>query len=70
MPGRLHRNPQITDWSLEIVDAAGGSTVWDCFFPTDQAAFDEAMRAIREEGIRAFVADEPPCIDFYASRLS
>jgi hypothetical protein len=51
---------EITDWSLEIVDGAGRSTVWDCLFPSDQAAFDEAMKAIDEEGIRAFLIDETP----------
>jgi hypothetical protein len=49
---------ETTDWSLEMVDGAGGSTVWDCLFPTDQAAFDEAMKAIHEEGIRTFLIDE------------
>jgi len=53
---------EITDWSLEIVDGAGGSTVWDRLFPTDQAAFDEAMKAIHEEGVRAFLVDETPVL--------
>lgn len=38
-----------TDWILELVDAAGNSHVWDDHFLTDQAAFDEAMRALDEE---------------------
>jgi hypothetical protein len=49
---------ETTDWSLEMVDGAGGSTVWDSLFPTDQAAFDEAMKAIHQEGIRTFLIDE------------
>jgi hypothetical protein len=46
---------ETTDWSLEVVDEPGASTVWDELFPTDQAALDEAMKTIREEGIRTFL---------------
>jgi hypothetical protein len=46
---------ETTDWSLEVVDETGASTVWDELFPTDQAALDEAMKTIREEGIRTFL---------------
>ena len=35
---------ETTDWSLEVVDEAGTSTVWDDLFPTDQAALDEALK--------------------------
>ena len=42
---------ETTDWSLEVVDETGTSTVWDDLFPTDQAALDEALKTIREEGI-------------------
>jgi hypothetical protein len=42
---------ETTDWSLEMVDETGTSTVWDDLFPTDQAALDEALKTIREEGI-------------------
>jgi hypothetical protein len=38
-----------TDWILEVVDSAGNSHVWDDQFATDQAAFDEARRALDEE---------------------
>jgi uncharacterized protein len=46
---------ETTDWSLEVVDATGASTVWDDLFSTDQAALDEAMKTIHEEGIRTFL---------------
>ena len=49
---------ETTDWSLEVVDAAGASTVWDYLFPSDQAALDEAMKTIHEEGIRTFLSSE------------
>jgi len=49
---------ETTDWSLEVVDETGTSTVWDDLFPTDQAALDEALKTIREEGIRTFLSDK------------
>lgn len=42
-------------WSLEVVDEEDGSTVWDDLFDTDQAAMDEVMRTIEEEGISVFL---------------
>jgi alpha-D-ribose 1-methylphosphonate 5-triphosphate diphosphatase PhnM len=50
----IYRGPD-TDWTLEAVDASGNSTVWDDEFPTDQAALDEALRTIRDEGIEVLV---------------
>lgn len=48
---RLEDDP---GWTLEVVDRDGTSTVWDDEFDSDQAALDEALRAIQEEGPRAF----------------
>ena len=42
-------------WSLEVVDEAGTSIVWDDLFDTDQAALDELCQAIEEEGISAII---------------
>ncbi len=42
------------EWSLEVVDEEGTSTVWDDLFNSDQAALDEVMKAIKEEGLAAF----------------
>jgi hypothetical protein len=50
----LHRLEHQTEWALEIVEDDGTSTVWDDPFETDQAALDEALRTIREEGVSAF----------------
>lgn len=41
-------------WSLEVVTENGTSIVWDDLFDDDQAAFDEAVKTIREEGAVAF----------------
>jgi len=45
-------------WILEVEDQFGNSTVWDDHFPSDQAALDEAKKAIREEGIESLIG--PP----------
>jgi hypothetical protein len=50
----IYRLETETNWSLEVVDRHGTSTVWDDQFDTDQAALDEVLRAIREEGAAAF----------------
>lgn len=42
-------------WLLEIVDEHNNSTVWEDAFPTEQEALDEALDALREEGVEAFV---------------
>lgn len=42
-------------WILEVVDVSGTSTVWDEQFETDQLAFEELSRTIREEGVRSIV---------------
>ena len=51
----IYRGADETGWLLEVRDHEGGSTVWDDRFETDRAAYDEAMRAIDEDGIRSFV---------------
>jgi hypothetical protein len=43
------------EWLLQIVDDQGCMTGWIESFVSDQAAFDEAMRAIEQEGIRTFI---------------
>lgn len=45
---RLEDGP---DWSLEVVDQDGASTVWDDLFPTDQKAFEAFQEALQEEGL-------------------
>ena len=43
------------EWSLEVVNAASTSTVWDELFPTDEAAYAEFERTVAEEGMQAFL---------------
>ena len=54
----IYRMPD-TDWSLEVVDVCGNSTVWDDLFKTDQQAFDTVMKELQEEGIEAFIGLPP-----------
>jgi uncharacterized protein len=42
-------------WLLELVDEYGNSTCWEDAFATAELAFEEAARAVDEEGIEAFI---------------
>ena len=43
------------DWILEVVDEDNNSTVWDDPFDTDDEAFHEFDRTLKEEGIEAMI---------------
>ena len=42
-------------WILEVVDEEDASTIWDNSFLTDQAALEEVMNTVEEEGIQSFL---------------
>lgn len=42
------------EWTLEVVDHEGASTVWDETFADDQDAYEAFERAVAEDGIRSF----------------
>jgi hypothetical protein len=42
-------------WLIEVVDQYDNSTVWNDELPTEQAALDEAIKTIKEDGIAAFI---------------
>lgn len=65
----IYRMPN-TGWTLEVVDAFGGSTVWDDEFETDHTALDEVMRMIREEGIKALVGEPDQADDLLGEDAS
>jgi hypothetical protein len=48
-------------WRLEVVDDRGTHSVWTELFTTEQAALDEALRAITEEGVESFSVALPYC---------
>ena len=43
------------DWILEVVDEYNNSTVWDDQFGTDDEAFAEFERTLKEEGIETMI---------------
>src|SRR5271157_5101359 len=45
-----------TEWSLEVINSAATSIVWDEPFATDEDAYAEFERTVAEEGMRAFQA--------------
>jgi hypothetical protein len=53
----IYRGEHEPAWILEVVDCAGGSTVWDETFQTEQAALNEVLRTIDDEGISCFLLD-------------
>ena len=55
----IYRGADDAGWILEVVDHAGGSTVWDEVFATDRAALEEALRTVEREGISCFAEDTP-----------
>jgi hypothetical protein len=44
-----------TAWSLEVVNSANTSIVWDDLFASDDEAYAEFERTVAEEGMGAFV---------------
>ena len=61
---RIEGNP---DWSLEVVDQDGTSTVRQEPFDTDAAALSEALRAIEKESTALF-RDESNVVLFPGGR--
>ena len=53
----IYRGERESAWILEVVDHAGGSTVWEETFQTEQAALNEVLRTVDEEGIACFLLD-------------
>jgi hypothetical protein len=46
-------------WLLEVVNEENTSTAWREPFETEQAALDEALKTIRENGLEYFRESEP-----------
>ena len=49
---RLENEP---NWSLEVLNNAGTSIVWDDLFDSDEDAYAEFQRTVEEEGMNAFL---------------
>jgi hypothetical protein len=53
----IYRGEHEAAWILEVVDHAGGSTVWEDNFATEQDALNEVYQTIATEGIGSFLRD-------------
>ncbi len=47
-----------TEWSLEVINGANTSIVWDHLLASDAEAFAEFERTVADEGMRAFLDKE------------
>lgn len=51
----IYRLEDEPEWCLEVVNAAGTSIVWDDTFSSDDAANEEFLKTVAEEGMAAFL---------------
>ena len=42
---------ETSDWTLEVIDEFNNSTVWNAELKTDEEAFEDFEKTIREEGM-------------------
>ena len=47
-------------WTLEVINEAGTSTVWEDTFATDKLALEVFNRTVDTEGMSTFLEDTPP----------
>ena len=47
-----------SNWSLEVLNNAGTSIVWDNLFDSDEDAYAEFQQTVEEEGMRAFLDNQ------------
>lgn len=51
------------EWTLEVVNVRGTSTVWDDGFASDDAAYATFLTAVKDEGMTIFL-DQATVIPF------
>ena len=59
----IYRYEGEADWTLEILDESGNTTIWDDRFATEEDALAEAIAAITMEGIQSFVHEDNEEVD-------
>ena len=59
----IYRLEHEKPWTLEVVNAAGTSVVWDEQFSSDEEAYAEFKRTVADEGMQAFL-DQGNVISF------
>ncbi|WP_108462254.1 hypothetical protein [Devosia naphthalenivorans] len=47
------------EWTLEVENRLGGSTIWEDTFPSDGAAYSEFIATLAKDGIEQFEFDDP-----------
>ncbi len=53
----IYRLETKTEWSLKVVNSAGTPIVWTYQFSSDEAANEEFLRTVAEEGMTTFLDD-------------
>ena len=51
----IFRSEGEPEWTLEVVDQDGASTVWEDTFETEQDALNEVFQTIAADGMSSFV---------------
>jgi uncharacterized protein len=51
----IYRLEHEKPWTLEVVNAAGTSVVWDEQFSSDEEAYAEFKRTVADEGMQVFL---------------
>ena len=67
---QIYRGEHEPAWILEVVDSAGGSTVWEDTFQTEQDALNEVFQTIASEGIGCFLLDPEASLNVRCSRTA
>ena len=55
---QIYRLEHDAQWTLEVVNEEGTSTVWDSLFDTDDEAFAVFQLTVEEEGMGAFLDND------------
>ena len=53
----IYRLETKTEWALKVVNSAGTPIVWTYQFSSDEAANEEFLRTVAEEGMTTFLDD-------------
>jgi uncharacterized protein len=51
----IYRLEEESAWTLEVVNAAGTSIVWDDLFSSDETANEEFLKTVADEGMATFL---------------
>ena len=60
----IYRLEHTPEWALEVEVRDGGSVVWESAFETDDAAYAEYERTLRDEGLGAVLGTDTVVVPF------